>query len=91
MKGILLDENNDIEVVGREMLIGDITRQVINSVLLACQGEYKEEPLIGVGLINYVNGSDATFLTGRIKTQLGALGIKTRKITIKDGLINVEI
>lgn len=91
MNGILLDEDNDIKITNKEMTIGDITQQVIGNALMACPGEYKEEPLTGVGLINYINGSEVPFLAGRIKTQLEALGIKAKKITIKDGLINVEV
>lgn len=91
MKDVLLDGNNDIRVVDGDMVVGDITQQMISNVLVACPGEYKEHPMVGVGLINYINGSEAPFLVGRIKTQLEALGIKTKKITVKDGIINVEV
>lgn len=88
---ILLNDDNNIVIVDGDMVVGDVTRQVMGNVLLACLGEYKEYPMVGIGLVNYLNGSEAPFLIGRIKTQLEAMDIKTKKITVKDGIINVEV
>lgn len=54
-KGILLSDNGDLLITNGNLTIGDSDDQNVTSILSAVKGEIKENPLLGVGLINYVN------------------------------------
>jgi hypothetical protein len=70
MKGILLDENNDVIVEHGTMKIGDVDAQIAEHVVTAFQGEYKEVPLLGGNIRKMLNGTPDPFWAGEMRRQL---------------------
>ena len=65
MKGILLDENNDLLIRVRRgadgrindgLVVNDNAVQCAGLVLQASQGEFKEDPIIGANLLRNMRG-----------------------------------
>lgn len=50
-KGILLDQDNDIDIVNGSMVVGESEMQEVAVILQLTQGELKFKPTIGPNLI----------------------------------------
>jgi len=50
-RGILLDDDNDLKIVGKRMLIGESTMQEVGVILQMNQGELKTVPMLGPNLV----------------------------------------
>jgi hypothetical protein len=58
MKGILLNDNDDLMIANGSLAVGDITIQSACLVLRMNQGELKEDPVIGVNLSRFIRGKE---------------------------------
>lgn len=56
-KGILLDENNDLLIIGKRMVIGDSQMQEVAVILEMNQGALKSKPILGAELIQLLKGN----------------------------------
>ena len=55
---ILLDDNQDFQDDGDgDFLTGDCSNRYIQYLVVSFQGHYKEFPLVGLGIENYLNSS----------------------------------
>lgn len=97
--GILLDSDTGdlaVEIVRDSsgkitsgLVIGDVTEQNQQTLLLSSPGEIKEDPLIGVGLRSYIESDDVDGLARKIRTEFTKDGMTVSKISIS--LPNMEI
>jgi len=51
---ILLDDNFDLQTKGGDFVLGDASLQNQQLILLSHKGEWKQNPLVGVGISNYL-------------------------------------
>ncbi len=67
MKGILLDDNNDLKIsvkrnsegkITSGLVVGERLIQDAYMVLTCNQGEIKEDPIVGANLVKLMRGSD---------------------------------
>jgi hypothetical protein len=56
VKGILLDENNDIKIVNGKMQLGNALMQEVGIILQMNQGELKFDPMLGANLVTEMRG-----------------------------------
>lgn len=56
-KGILLDENNDLLIIGKQMVIGDSQMQEVAAILEMNQGALKFSPLLGADLVQLIKAN----------------------------------
>lgn len=91
MKGILLDENSEIMIRNGSMVIGDVDTQVVEHVITAFQGEYKEVPLLGGNIKKMLNGAPDPFWAGEMKRQLKAQHINADIKGMNEGNFIVEL
>ncbi|MCK8520228.1 hypothetical protein M0D21_01545 [Aquimarina sp. D1M17] len=49
--------NNDIEIEDGDFKIGESSQQSVEHILLSHKGAYKEFPLLGVGIADYLKGN----------------------------------
>lgn len=66
-KGILLDEDGDLQIIGKSMRIGDSEMQETYIILNMNQGEAKCTPLLGPNLVNMIRSKEDP---SKIKRQL---------------------
>lgn len=100
MNGMLLDETGDLMISLRRNGLGEIGSglqvaacedQILERILVANRGEFKEVPLIGGELDRMINGEANVFWTGRLKDMFTAMLIRTGRIAIDETGIHVEM
>lgn len=81
--GILRGDNNDILIVVKRdakglimsgMVVGDVTLQNQALIIYSEKGEIKENPYLGVGLIDFIDDDDPSELLREVRTNLRADG-----------------
>lgn len=102
MKGLCLDsETYDAKVQPQRNALGLITEGIVvgetmyqNEALIlnAHQGEYKENPMLGVGINDMVNDNDLAWWEHAIRVNLARdnMNVRTAKINRKNGNITIE-
>lgn len=87
MTDILLVSDGDIALAQGDMLWADATiatDQHIADIMQASQGDYKASPLVGVGLLNYLNGEENSMLLRDISRQLQRDGVRVASIEVDE-------
>jgi hypothetical protein len=72
-----------------DLVRGDSTQQNQRALLFAQPGEYKQFPLAGVGLMNYLKDTDNNALLRQIRLQFSQDGMNIKSLAIIDGAIQV--
>lgn len=86
---ILMDETGDVACVNGDFVTGDGTLQHQNDLLLAEKGEYKESPMVGVGIMTYLLDEDKTSAFREIRREFTNDGMKVDSIKVDQG-INIK-
>lgn len=90
MQDILLDENNDIEIRNGDFVIGESTKQEIETILISFRGEFKEFPTVGTEIERLVKARKGiTTMKSVIRGQLETDGLK--KVTITNGSEGITV
>lgn len=89
-KGILIDDNGDVLFENGGLKIGDVDQQDVVLVVNTCQGDWKQAPLVGVG-IEYYLGSNGKVLEikQKIQGQLPAVGFRNVKVSVSQNGENI--
>jgi hypothetical protein len=67
---ILLDENFDLAIVDGDFVIGDADEQIQQLILMATQGSFRQSPLTGVGIVNYLKKQFTPALVDKLKQKI---------------------
>ncbi len=90
MTDILFDETDDLAVIGGDMAIGEATLQHQADLLSAQEGEYKQSPVTGVGLSNFLNDEDPREMIRKIRLQFAQDGIQIDSLSFSEGIANIK-
>lgn len=94
MKGIRLKQTTDgridIDLTAGSITVGDTSIQEEALVLLTQRGEWKEYPLIGVGLADMVGDEDVRYWKREITENLARVGIKIKGVIIKNEQVEIK-
>ena len=83
--------NTDLVVDLGDFVLADSDQQSVQDIINAYKGNYKEFPLIGVGIDTYRNSTpDESELQSIVKKQLEADGFTVNSVTIIDKKIYVD-
>lgn len=96
--GILLDDTMDLIISPKRELglitsgfvIGDVTRQNQKLIINSAKGEIKEDPLVGVGIGNFLETNDNGGLAREIRSQLWQDGQQVKEILVQIPYVRVE-
>jgi phage baseplate assembly protein W len=91
----LLLEDGDLKTIAGDFDIGTSDQQHIEDILVASKGDYKQSPIIGVGLNDYINApltrQVKTTLEKEIRLQLQSDGFDIETIKVQDnGNLNID-
>lgn len=88
---ILCDETGDIAAKNGDFVLGDATFQHQQDLMTATEGEYKFDPLTGVGLAEFLDDEDPSEMMRKIRMQFAkdGMNVKTAKIN-KAGKIEID-
>ena len=94
MKGLRLIQDNsgavDIELDGGTMATGETQFQEEWLVLATQRGEWKEHPLVGVGVADMVGDEDLGYWKREITENLARVGIKIKGVSLRDGQLEIK-
>lgn len=85
---ILLDNTGDLKVTNGDFEIGESDEQHIQDIILSHKGEWRADPVLGVGISTYINAprdlSNSNSLRQKIRKNLQYDGYQERKIDVSD-------
>lgn len=94
MKGIRLIQDDsgavDIEFDGGTMATGETQFQEEYLVLASQKGEWKEHPLVGVGVADMVGDEDLRYWKREIMENLARVGIKIKGVSLNNGQLEIK-
>ncbi|WP_187477852.1 oxidase [Amniculibacterium sp. G2-70] len=92
-KDILLNEQNEILIVDGDFVIGQSDQQHVKHIVEAFKGEYKSNPLVGFGVINYLKRDEMieSEFKRDLKIQLTSDGYQDPIIDLTGGFEQLKI
>lgn len=87
---ILIDETYNPICENGDFTTGDNLEQQQQLLLVTNPGDWKQNPFVGVGLVNWINDENITGLKAEIKRQFKADGLKVNTVDLKDGQIYID-
>lgn len=92
-QGILLGDDGDLLTANGSLQIGKVDDQNVSNLITASKCEIKENPVLGVGLINYLKKQNTSLegLKREISINLQADGYKVKSFSISNtGEFNLD-
>ncbi|MGN7787424.1 hypothetical protein ACTJIJ_23020 [Niabella sp. 22666] len=89
-RDLLYGEDGDLIIENNDLVIGLSDYQHVELLLKCEAGEFKESPLVGVGINKYINGKMDGQLYRLINLQLEADGFKTLSVEMKGEQISID-
>lgn len=90
-KDFKFDDEGDLDIVNGDFSLTDSDETHIETILKANKGAFFENPLLGVGIINELNGTkSAQELKQNIRRQLVLDGFGVQVVKIEAGNININ-
>ena len=99
MKGIMVDDSYNFKMNVRRdangmiiggFIIGDTTFQNQEFIIMAEKGEYKEDPLKGVGIHSFLDDESPESLIRVIRIELAKEGMKVNSIRFDNGKLVID-
>ncbi|MBU7577074.1 MAG: hypothetical protein KAF40_03340 [Flavihumibacter sp.] len=90
MEDILLDEDFDLLIQNGDLVIGPSSEQHQQLLLLSNKGDWRQFPMVGVGIREYLKDEDENSMVGEIKEQFEMDGMQVKDIRIANGQIGID-
>lgn len=90
-KDILLNNDFDFELENGDIAIGESDNQDVDLMLYSNQGEWKNQPLFGANVQDYILSTKLQGLKKHIKSQLKADGKSAKKMNINNSSIDIQL
>lgn len=90
MDDILLNSDMDVYAVNGDFVVGDSTEQDIYINLQTAKGSFKQSPLIGANVRQYLDGVINNEAKRNIRLALQADDIKIKSIEYKHGELKIN-
>ena len=84
MTDILTDSGGDIEISNGDFICGFSDLQHQEHLLVAQKGDIKEKPGVGVGIENFINGSDMDGFLSEVKSEFIKDGMTVNKLDFNE-------
>ena len=88
-------QHGELRIAGGDLVMGESSEQHVEHLLLAQKGEYKQFPLTGVGILNYLNAPLGSVrrleLEREIRLQLEADGVRNAAVKVTpEGRVEIK-
>ena len=87
----LEDKHFDLDIKDGDFNIGVSDLQHVAHILEAEKGQYRQSPLVGVGVLKMLNGPISGAEKRDIKMQLQGDGYQVKEVVFKEGLLRIRI
>jgi hypothetical protein len=82
MKDNLLNATGDVDLSSGDIAYGEATEQHQRDILIARQGDYRLDPIVGVGVADYLLDEQPDRLLAEIRRQYSLDGMEIKKLEI---------
>lgn len=89
MNDFLTDESGNLIIENGDFKVGDAKDQDVRAILTATKATYVQYPLLGVGLVNQVNGFIDQSVKREIRLNLAADGYRVSGLTYINGKLDL--
>ncbi|AOW09525.1 hypothetical protein [Flavobacterium gilvum] len=89
-KGILLDENSDLLIKEKSLVIGDVIGQNQKNLILIEKTELKFTPMRGVGARRFLEDNTPDNLAREIRREFGLDGMKVNSVIMTNEGFNID-
>ena len=89
----LLDDEGDLLIQNGDFIVGSSDVQHVEDIINSFVGEWKQYPILGVGLLRYLNSENAQQASTNIKQQLQSDGYSLQSVSVNidsDNNLNVS-
>lgn len=90
MKDILLNNELDLDIANGDIVVGESTVQHQQLLLVTSKGDWKENPLVGVGAAAFLKDEDESGLLNEIRVEFQKDGMDVKAVNIQSGEINID-
>lgn len=90
VRDILLADDGELAIVDGDFVIGDSTKQNQKLLLISQKGEWKQSPLTGVGIDNWLKDETQGGLKAEIKQQFKADGMTINSLIVNGQTITID-
>jgi hypothetical protein len=84
MQDLLLNDNGDLNIINGDLSIGESTLQHQRLLLTTTKGDWRENPLAGVGAVAYLKDESPGELLSEIKKEFEKDGMQVSKVNLVD-------
>ncbi len=78
----LLDDDGDLLIQNGDFVVGSSDVQHVEDIINSFVGEWKQYPILGVGLLSYLNSENAQQASTNIKQQLQSDGYSLQNVSV---------
>lgn len=89
-KDILLNSDGTFKIINGDFAVGDSLNQEVAELLRARKGDYKEFPLTGVGIEDFINDDDQGAMFREIHKQLQEDNKVVNNISLENGKLKID-
>jgi hypothetical protein len=90
-KDIITNDDFDLSIVNGDISILESDSQHIDHIITADKGHFRQFPLVGVGIVNFINSSSSEQeIRQIIKLQLEADGFAVNQIRVSASNIEID-
>lgn len=91
MIDIGLDATEDLEIATGDFVVVESTAQHQRQLILNNKGDFKQNPTIGVGVLNYMDDENFQQLIRAISVEFARDGMDVKRVSLaKDGVIKSD-
>ena len=80
----LLDANGDLLIQNGDFVVGPSDNQHIDDIISSFAGAWKQFPILGVGIMQYLKSEEGQAAVAKIKQQLQSDGYTVPQVTINN-------
>ena len=85
------DASGDLMVSRKgDLVIGDATLLHQRDLVMASEGEYKQSPMVGVSVVNFLDDEEPDDLKRKIRSQFTKDGMNVKSVAMVNGLIETD-
>ena len=81
----LLDVNGDLQIQNGDFVVGPSNNQHVADIIQSFVGSWKQNPILGVGMLQYLKSQNAQVAVNSIKNQLQSDGFSVSAVNVKNG------
>lgn len=91
MIDIIDNQQGELDLSTGDLMMAESTRSHQSDILLSTQGDWSETPLLGVGLVDYMNDNDPSGLLSAAARQMQDDGMEVERIEFNEqGEIEID-